>query len=321
MEAITLPGSQKVTTRVGFGCAYLLPESARLLDAAYDAGVRHFDVARSYGRGFTEGLVGQFLRRHGDEVTVTTKYGILPPPSTALAGALRGALRPLIQRLRRAPAINEGISRSIASLYRKAAFSGPEARRSLALSLKRLGRDRVDLFLMHEADASDLGDPSLLETLIELHERRVIGAFGIGGLARRVPGLMATKPQFCNVLQHEWTAGDPPAGPATGFRILYRTFGGAAGQAFAQVRANKAALVAWSDQVGVDLAEPGAFQRLMLKAAYQRRPEAMILFSSTRAENIAANIQTLESASLAVPADRLAALVSLALTADEAYGD
>ena len=314
METITLPGSRKITTRIGFGCAYLLPENARLLDAAFDAGIRHFDVARSYGRGFTEGLVGRFLGRHGEEVTVTTKYGILPPPNAPLVGALKGALRPLVRRLRRAPAVDRQISRSIAALYGKAAFSGDEARRSLALSLKRLSRDRVDLFLMHEAEASDLGDPSLLDTLLKLRDRQIIGAFGVGGLARRTPDLIAARPGFCDVLQHEWTVGDPVIDTAQGFRILYRTFGGAAAQAFARVSGDEVALGAWSDQVGVDLAERGAFQRLLLKAAYQRRPEAMILFSSTRVENIAANVRTLEDTALAAAADRLADLVEAART-------
>lgn len=316
METILLPGSCKVTSRIGFGCAYLSPENARLLDVAFDAGVRHFDVARSYGRGFTEGLVGRFLRRHGDEVTVTTKYGILPPPNTRVVGALKGALRPLVRRLRRARAFDERISRSIAALYGKAAFSGEEARRSLAVSLKRLGRDHVDLLLMHEAEASDLGDPSLLQALLELREAQVIGAFGVGGLARRTRDLIAARPQFCDVLQHEWTVGDPAIDAAHGFRILYRPFGGAAAQVFDQVSGDRAMLGAWSDQVGVDLAEYGAFQRLLLKAAYQKHPKAMLLFSSTRAENIVANIRALEDASLALAADRLADLVRQARAAD-----
>lgn len=169
---------------------------------------------------------------------------------------------------------------------------------SLAAELIRLGR-RV---LLLEA-----GGTSFEQKTQDLYE---------GQVGDR-PYRMATKPRFCNVLQHEWTAGDPSASSAPGFRILYRTFGGA-GQAFAQVRNDRAALVAWSDQVGVDLAEPGAFQRLMLKATYQRRPEAMILFSSTRAENVAANIQTLECASLAA-AERLATLVGSALTPGDAH--
>ena len=53
-------------------------ESLRLLEAAFDAGIRHFDVAPMYGYGEAEGCLGEFLQRHRADVTVTTKYGIPP---------------------------------------------------------------------------------------------------------------------------------------------------------------------------------------------------------------------------------------------------
>ena len=47
-----------------------------MLGAAYDAGIRHFDVARSYGYGDAEGVVGEFLRGCSEQVTVTSKFGL-----------------------------------------------------------------------------------------------------------------------------------------------------------------------------------------------------------------------------------------------------
>ena len=45
-----------------------------VLDAAYDAGVRDFDAARSYGRA--EEFLGEWLRsRRPDGVTVSSKWG------------------------------------------------------------------------------------------------------------------------------------------------------------------------------------------------------------------------------------------------------
>ena len=47
-----------------------------VLDAAWDAGVRAFDAARSYGRA--EEFLGSWLRRRGrepGELTVTSKWG------------------------------------------------------------------------------------------------------------------------------------------------------------------------------------------------------------------------------------------------------
>lgn len=308
MHQIPLPGTGRATTRLGFGCAYIVPESARLLDAAFDAGVRHFDVARSYGRGLTEGVLGRFLRRHGDEVSITTKYGIRPPFNNPMVARARALLKPLVKRLRQSPTLDRQIDQSISGMYNKAAFTGAEAETSLLTSLRRLNRTSVDIFLMHEADAADLGDPTLLMTLQGLRDNGVIGDFGVGGLARRLPQLMGERSEFCRVLQYEWTAVDPvPVHPGA-FAILYRTFGGRAGEVRSALIENEKLRKDWSDEIGLDLGAPGCFERLMLKAAYDARPDAMILFSSTKPQNILANVEAVEDQRLAAPASRLAEL-------------
>lgn len=58
----------------------------RLLDAAYDAGIRHFDVAPLYGQGEAAALFGEFPRGRRDKVTVTTKFGISHPLATVAGG-------------------------------------------------------------------------------------------------------------------------------------------------------------------------------------------------------------------------------------------
>jgi D-threo-aldose 1-dehydrogenase len=309
MDQIALPGTGRLTTRLGFGCAYLLPETASLLDAAYDAGIRHFDVARSYGRGLTEGVLGRFLRRRGGEVSVTTKYGIRPPPNNVLAEAARTLLRPVVKRLRRSPAVNRQLTSSIGAMYNKAQFTGPEAEASLQLSLRRLGLERVDMFLMHEASASDLGDPSLLPSLQALAESGVVGAFGVGGEAARIPDLCAARPGFCGVLQYDWTAADMIPAQAGGFSVLYRTFGGAARRAKTHLAENASLRRTWSDEIDQDLSAAGCFERLMMRAAFELRSDALILFSSTRPENIQSNVLACEDNTLSKPAIRLAELV------------
>ena len=39
-------------------------------------GITHFDTARSYGRGYSEKLLGEFFRAHGGALAVTTKFGV-----------------------------------------------------------------------------------------------------------------------------------------------------------------------------------------------------------------------------------------------------
>jgi len=61
---IVVPGLAVRTPAVGFGCSSLTgtgPRNAnRVLQTAFDAGVRHFDTARYYGYGEGEGILGRF---------------------------------------------------------------------------------------------------------------------------------------------------------------------------------------------------------------------------------------------------------------------
>lgn len=58
MRTITFPGTDVVSSALGFGCADLYREPTavrrrRLLDVAHGAGIRHFDVAPMYGHAST----------------------------------------------------------------------------------------------------------------------------------------------------------------------------------------------------------------------------------------------------------------------------
>src|SRR5918997_1826870 len=60
---LVVPGTDVRLPSYGYGCAALMArtsraESVRLLEEAFDAGVTHFDVARSYGYGEAESQAG-----------------------------------------------------------------------------------------------------------------------------------------------------------------------------------------------------------------------------------------------------------------------
>jgi hypothetical protein len=308
VDEISLPGSGRSIPRLGFGCAYLLPETYHLLDVAYDCGIRHFDVARGYGRGLTETLVGRFLKRRRD-ATVTTKYGVLPPAGHPLKAVARELLGPWVRRLRRAAVSKVGGAKP-AHTFIKGEFSAEAAAASLAISLKALQRDRVDLFLMHEASADELRDDRLLAFLEDRRKAGVIGDFGVSGHSDRVAALFDQRRPYCRVLQHDWTPAEPVVDRPGAFSIVYRVFGDGARDLRRQLSEDARLRDRWSAEVGVDLAEPGAFERLMLKTAMVLRPSSLVLFSSTRAENIRRNVETVEDASLDEPAARFTRLLA-----------
>lgn len=117
---------------LGYGTAALgrslsRRERVRLVDVAYDAGIRYFDTAPLYGGGAAEEALGRALRGK-DDVVVATKVGIVPPGIVGYA-------------LRRPSAANR--------------FSADDIRAQLEGSLRRLGAVRVDAVLLHEVMPAD----------------------------------------------------------------------------------------------------------------------------------------------------------------------
>jgi aryl-alcohol dehydrogenase-like predicted oxidoreductase/choline dehydrogenase-like flavoprotein len=303
MRRITLPGANKLIPQLGFGCAYLLgpgldrARSRRVLDAAYDAGIRHFDAARLYGQGRTEALLGEFLQQHPD-ASVTTKYGVVPPNTPQrIVEALQ----------RRIPAFG----RATGWLKRndKASFTAAEARASLERSLRDLRRDHVDLFLLHEPDVQDLQHDHLLTFLEAQRTAGKIANFGIGGEFYRMEPLHARRSAYTPVLQFEHSIFGPHLSLGDAYRIHYRTFAKPAA-ALAHLLGKDLELTRqWSAAVDADLAEPLILSRLLLKASLDQYPQSLTLFSSASEEHIFDNVAVATDPRLTTPAQRLIELV------------
>ena len=84
----------RVPGPLGFGCANLgnlyramSDDHARaVLDAAWDAGIRHFDTAPHYGLGLSERRLGTFLAgKPRAEYVLSTKVGRLLRPTPQCA--------------------------------------------------------------------------------------------------------------------------------------------------------------------------------------------------------------------------------------------
>jgi D-threo-aldose 1-dehydrogenase len=135
------------------------------VDAAWDAGVRYFDTAPHYGLGLGERRLGAALAdRPRAEYVVSTKVGRLLEPSSGGGSDLPfgGFDVPAVHR-------------------RVWDFSAAGVTRSLTESLDRLGLDRVDVVYLHDPD--DHGDWAIQEAvpaLVELRDRGVVGAIGVG---------------------------------------------------------------------------------------------------------------------------------------------
>ena len=133
--------------------------------AAWESGVRYFDVAPHYGLGLAERRLGLGLRgRPRDEFLISTKVGRLLRPVPNSAGARD----------------DEGFDVP-ADFVRVRDYSRDGIRRSLESSLERLGLDRVDIAFVHDpddfyAEALDHAFPALEE----LRAEGMITSYGAG---------------------------------------------------------------------------------------------------------------------------------------------
>jgi hypothetical protein len=157
---------------LGFGCASVmgkigLSDSLRAMALAFDLGVTHFDVARSYGFGRAESLLGRFIAGRRDRVTIATKFGVVPPHLGLKARMAMPMARVLARRL---PALQKRLRGESGRLLAEHRFDADYARLALHTSLSQLRTDHVDMYFLHEppplpaALMDDLADT--LDTLV-----------------------------------------------------------------------------------------------------------------------------------------------------------
>ncbi|MFI7602178.1 aldo/keto reductase [Actinoplanes sp. NPDC049681] len=163
-----------------------------LLDQAYAAGIRYFDVARSYGRA--EEFLAQWL--HGrpgvDDVVVGSKWGY-----TYTAGWRVDA------------EVHEVKDHSVATFDRQ-----------LGETLALLG-DRLGLYQVHSVtpDSPALRDPVLHSRLAELAARGVVIGLSTSGPSqaeaiRAALGVRVGGEPLFRCVQATWNLLEPSAGPA-----------------------------------------------------------------------------------------------------------
>jgi len=117
-------------------------ESLRALAKADELGLTHLDTALIYGDGLSEEIVGEYLRDHPNRFTVATKAGIVTRP------------------------------------HRHYNNRPQYLRESLESSLRRLGRDHVELFYIHRRDR-EVPVEDVMGTLVGFMEEGKIGGIGL----------------------------------------------------------------------------------------------------------------------------------------------
>lgn len=276
-----------VLDRLGFGCVALTtlasPRASRdLLEGVFEAGLRHFDTAPVYGQGYSERLLGAFLRGKRDRVSVATKFGLAPGRAPRLPVGVAMGLNALRRLARRSPArpsegapaaaeapppaMEAALSRRIGRAELQAAFEA---------SCRSLGTDYIDLYLLHEHLPSSL-EPAALDFLLELRASGRVAKLGVAANGSRYLGLIPLDVADWDVLQYEFGPGWPahaglPARFPDKTHIFHSCLKGVAGTGQARGQA------------------PGQVLARCLSA----NPSGRVLFSSTRLAHVRDNLQLL----------------------------
>jgi aryl-alcohol dehydrogenase-like predicted oxidoreductase len=283
-------GSLEVSI-VGLGCNNLgrridEARAREVVDAALDAGITLLDTADVYGDGRSEEYLGRILDGRRDRVIVATKFG------SGIGGGKPGGGRPEYVR-----EMVEG-------------------------SLRRLGADRIDLYQMHQPEASTPIADTLgaLGELVGEGKVREIGCsnFTAEQIREAERAVAPGAPRFVsvqnelNVLERDDELDGLREAGALGLAYL-PYFPLASGRLTGKYRRGEpvpegSRLAGWAQEVRADLLSDAAFDRIdaltrfadehghtLLELAFAwllaKRPVASVIAGATTAEQVRANVE------------------------------
>jgi aryl-alcohol dehydrogenase-like predicted oxidoreductase len=119
------------------------PEQERVLQRALEMGITLIDTADAYGAGRMEKLIGRTIAGR-DDVVIVSK-----------GGTDRSTLPP------------------------KKRFDAPYLREAVERSLKRLSRDRIDVYLLHNPTENVVSAEGATQALLDLRKEGKIGHWGV----------------------------------------------------------------------------------------------------------------------------------------------
>ncbi len=154
-----------------FGQGIPRAEAPRIMDAAWELGITTFDTADAYGGGRSETWIGEWLAEKGSEVrdAITIETKTFNPMA---AGEDRG-------------------------------LSGRRIRRQVETSLKRLGIERIPLYMAHAPDA-DTPLEETMSTFDELVREGKVGAVGASNFAADELAAAVETSEHESIARYEW---------------------------------------------------------------------------------------------------------------------
>jgi D-threo-aldose 1-dehydrogenase len=277
-------------SRLGFGLSGIagsgnFAHQQRLVRTAIDAGITHFDVAPFYGSGDAEKILGDILRDCTEQVTVTTKFGLLP---AKVPGRLRAIARPV---LRRVNGLKQLAVKLVSYSHRPdiQCFTPGDLLASAEESMKKLQRP-ADIFLLHDMVRALSESKAIVDELQHLKKAGYATLTGVSGSEADMRNLCVAYPAVYSLTQLENSLSNPAdlsffnsSGISS---ITHRAIMGGFEHLNFLFRFRPGFGQIWEREIGIDASDQNVLMQVLLELALFENPAGTVLFSSTRPERI-----------------------------------
>ena len=271
-------------------------QSARLLEAALDAGITHYDTARLYGYGEAEAALGDAIRGRREQVTITTKVGILPPKRTPVLSMAKFVARKAAAMV---PQLRSSLRRRADAMIQPGVFDLATVTASFETSLRQLKTDNVDVLLLHECAEEELRNDDLLRFLENVQRQGKVRYYGLAATVPVTEFALIHAPQYAPVIQvpnsafalalNQLDLGTKPA------IFTHSSLSVGFAQLTSELAAKPAWAAAWSKRMGFDCTDRKALGKVALQYAMCANPHGVVLFSSANEDHIRANARTADA--------------------------
>jgi len=183
MHFVSLGQTGLKASRLGFGCSQIASVSTNTstsevratLLGAIDNGVNFFDTADVYGQGDSERLLGKLLKGHRHRVILCSKAGLKVRVNQSLLRYVKPLVNPLVRHFKATRGVIVKARRGV----EHHCFTPQYLKKQIEGSLRRLGSDYLDVFLLHSPPLDVITDEAVLSLLQDLKEAGSIRNYGV----------------------------------------------------------------------------------------------------------------------------------------------
>lgn len=166
---------------VGLGCSRLgsvngasMDVSRRILQEALAGGVRFFDTSNIYAQGDSERLLGEALKGR-DDCVVCSKAGKYLDWKKQMLVPFKGFISRVVRRSQKASStVSAARSKPMPTRW-----DAPFLSKSIEASLRRLKRERIEMFMLHSPAAGDLISGEAMGALETAQKAGKLGLIGV----------------------------------------------------------------------------------------------------------------------------------------------